>query len=106
MTVQIAIGRSSGKSASLKSGLQIMDAAPYWSETITASGSSQATTNAAPDRGEYSLVWDVWNGGDAAVWLTFGATPTAAAGTTWLVPAGQGRAFLAKPGQKAAVVNA
>lgn len=106
MTVQIALGRSSGKSASLKSALQVMDSRPYWSEMITASGTSQPTTKAAPDRGEVSLVWDIQNGGSAAIWVTFAPTPVAVAGTTWLINPGMGRAFAATPGDKVAIINA
>ena len=105
MTVQIAVGRSSGKSSSLRSGLQIIDSHPGWSSVITASATSQATTKVAP-RGDVSLVWDIENGGAGAIWVTFGVDPTAAPGVTWLIPPGSGKAFGARPGDKCAVINA
>lgn len=106
MTVQIACGHSRGRARSSATGLQILHGKPSFVEYKTASGTSQPTTAAAPDLGEDVGVWDIVNAGSAAVWVTFAASPTAAAGTTWLIPAGSGRSFAATPGDKCAVINA
>lgn len=74
-------------------------------ESITPSGTSQATTG-TPPRADYSAYWTVTNNASGAVWVKFGASPTAAANADWLLPAGQTMTLMAKAGQQVAVINA
>ena len=72
---------------------------------ITPSGTSQATTGTVP-RGDYSYYWGVTNNASGAVWVKFGPTPTAAAGSDFLLTAGQTGYWQAKAGQQCAIINA
>jgi hypothetical protein len=83
----------------------VADDAVVSSETITSSGSSQATTIAATSLSGNDVFWSVTTSG-ADVWVTFGTTPTAAAGTTWLLVDGQTLWVRATAGYKCAVINA
>ena len=74
-------------------------------QSITPSGTSQATTGSTP-RGSYSGYWAVTNNSAGAVWVKFGATPTAAANSDFLVLAGQTRFWQAKAGHQVAIINA
>lgn len=106
MTVHIACGFSRGRARNSTTGLQLMDGRPVLSEYKTASETSQATTGAVPDVGNDAAIWRIANAGDGAIWVTFAASPTAAAGTTWLLPAGAVECFTAKTGDKCAVISA
>lgn len=77
-------------------------ALPRSSASITSSGTSQATTIAAAG-GDYAAI--VSAGGP--VWVAIGQAPTAAAGTTFLVPDG-GALDVGplKDGDKVAVIDA
>lgn len=76
-------------------------AIPRASEAVTSSGTSAATT-AASAAGEYIAITST---GD--VWATIAASPTAAAGTTYLIPAGDTLIFKdAAGGNKVAAIDA
>ena len=77
----------------------VLKSAPRVSAYLATSASSQADTHAALD-GEY---WDLATNGD--VWVAFGATPTAAKGTGYFMPAGTVRNFEAVAGDKVAVID-
>lgn len=100
-TVQINLCRSNARIQQQP----VVDDVPADSETITSSGTSQASTLAAStDRGNDQF-WCILAAG-GAVWVTFAADPTAAVGTTWLVPDGQPLWLRATPGNKVAVIDA
>ncbi len=85
------------------------DSAAIVSESLTSSGTSAASTGAIPARVGLSnknrgYVWRVAPLGD--VWVTFAGTPTAAAGTDYIVPSGSTAFFVGVPGDKIAVVDA
>ena len=78
------------------------DATPGLAEDITTSGTSQTLTGSAPV--DCICVVEAWGSGSA--WVTFGATPTAAVGTTHLITAPDTRTFGGiKAGWKAAVID-
>ena len=81
-----------------RTGVPIEIAEPRVSESITSSASSQQSTNTFL-AGEHVTV--TASGG--AVWVAFGANPTAAAGTTHLVTDGQTRAFFNRTTDQAKV---
>lgn len=62
-------------------GVPVFSASPRISENLD--GSSETDTTATAINGEFARIAT-----DTAVWVTFGATPTAAAGTTFYIPAG------------------
>lgn len=79
----------------------VLRSAPRTSEAITSSGTSQqASAVATVD--EY---WTIAVSG-GAVWVAFGADPTAAAGDDYLLPDGAIMSFEAAVGDKAAVIDA
>lgn len=83
----------------------VPDSDPVGGDAFTSSGSSQqGMTVATADPGA-DTYWSVTSSG-GTVWVTFGTNPTAAAGTSWLVPDGQTFWFRAVPGEKAAVIDA
>lgn len=83
--------------------MPVADSVPYAAEDLTSSGTSAASTISAPSVNSESMFWVVTALGD--VWVKFGATPTAAAGEDWLVPAGTSREFTAVAGHKIAVID-
>lgn len=105
MTVHIACGFSRGRARNSATGLQLLDGKPPLSEYKTASGESQATTGSAPDLGTDTAIWRIANAGTGAIWVTFAASPTAAAGTTWLILPGTAECFTAEPGDKCAIIS-
>ena len=106
MTVLVACGRAANRSVAFKGSLQLLETDPQFAQTFAASGTSQATTAAVPERTGSTLIWAITNAGTGAIWVTFGASPTAAAGTTWLIPANDSGYYQAKPGQRCAIINA
>lgn len=84
-----------------REGVPVLRSRPNGSETITSSASSQAGNEVAIVD-EY---WSVTSSG-GAVWVTFAASPTAAAGTTWLIPDGGSLDVQATAGDKCAVIDA
>jgi hypothetical protein len=72
------------------------------SESITSSGSSQATDIAADNQKVVARI--AVSGG--AVWVTFASAPTAAAETTFLLPDGVVEYFSVNTGDKVAVIDA
>ena len=82
------------------------DSAPLLSESVTSSGTSAASSGAVPTvtRGNPGYVWRIAPLGN--VWVTFAASPTAAAGTDYIVASGSTDYFIATPGDKVAVIDA
>ena len=82
------------------------DSKPRISEKVTSSGVSAATSGAVPTitGTNPAYVWRIAPLGD--VWVTFASSPTAAAGTDYIVPAGATEYFIATPGDKAAFLDA
>lgn len=81
----------------------VIAAQPVSAETITSSAASQQSTNSAPDVPSVCVV--TASGG--AIWVTFGANPTAVAGTSYLVTDGATREFgRLQSGWKAAIIDA
>lgn len=81
----------------------VLAATAIASEAITSSGASQQSTNSVPATPSVCVVTSA--GG--AVWVAFGANPTAAAGTAHLIPDGATREFgRLQAGWKVAVINA
>lgn len=105
-TVAVALTSVSNKASSgLNAVMPTPDAAATGSAALTSSAASQQVTTVvcpADGRQHYWLV--TASGGD--VWVTFGANPTAVAGTTWLVVDGTTRDWAATAGQMAAVIDA
>lgn len=96
-TVAITFG-----GADSRGGAPVAVAEPRASEAETSSGTSVATA-AASEAGEYIGI--TATGG--AVWATIAASPTAATGTTYLIPDGSTQFFYdAKGGNKVAVIDA
>lgn len=82
----------------------IADDVVVTSETITSSGTSQATTIAATSAVGNDTFWAVTALG-GSVWVTFDDTPVADTGVTWLVADGQTLWLRATPGNKAAAID-
>lgn len=79
---------------------------PVSKETITTSGTSQATTIATPAANGDAYVWQVTASG-GNIWVKFAASPTASAGNDWLILDGQTREFGASvAAEKVAVIDA
>jgi len=83
----------------------VADSSPIDGDTFTSSGSSQQGQAIASSNPGYDTYWAVTSAG-GNVWVTFGPNPTAAPGTSWLVPDGQTFWFRAVPGDIAAVIDA
>lgn len=95
-TINIVFARAVERTAQIIAGI------PSKAEAITTSGTSQASTNAAGNEDCCQLTV---TGGN--VWIKFGAAPTAAAGSDYLIIDGQTREFGHLPaGTKVAVINA
>ncbi len=70
-------------------------------ESITSSGTSQPTTGSA-NSGDFAHITSI--GG--AVWASFGSSPVASAGTTWIIADGETKLFgPLKDGDKAAIID-
>ena len=82
----------------------VPQAVPVSAETITSTGSSQQSSNAAPTA-DLNAFWIVTVVG-GAVWVKAGSSPTAVAGDDWLISDGQTREWKATAGDKLAVINA
>lgn len=81
---------------------QVIGGIPTNATSITTSAASQTSTNAAGNEDVCQLTV---TGGN--VWVKFGAAPTAAAGSDFLLTDGQTREFGHLPaGTKVAVINA
>jgi len=80
----------------------VLDAIPAGKETITSSGTSQATTLAAAN--EFQFFEIVATGGN--VWIKAGTAPTAAESDDRLVLDGERVHLAAKTGHKIAVIDA
>jgi len=85
--------------------LPVLDSSATHAEAITSSASSQTSTNSVPSDNAGEYVWRITASG-GAVWVTFAASPTAVAGTSWLIPDGSTQDFGATAGDKVAVINA
>ena len=84
----------------------LIDSHPLLKQAFTATATSQASTivAAAPVGNEQTLWWV--QAGDSPIWIKFAPTPTAAAGSDWLLAPAQVRAFRATVGDKIAVILA
>lgn len=104
-TVAVTLTSVSNKaSTGLNAVMPTPDAAATGSATIASSAASQqVSTVVCPDDGRqhYWIITALGN-----VWVTFGTSPTAVAGTSYLVAAGTTRDWAAKAGQMAAVIDA
>lgn len=79
----------------------VPSSSPVVKQTITSSGSSQATSISASDG-----YWVVTASG-GNVWIKAGSSPTAEAGNDWLILDGQTRDFaVSGPLEKLAVIDA
>ena len=95
-TLNIVFARAVERTAVVIAGI------PSRAEAITTSATSQASTNAAGNEDCCQLTC---TGGN--VWIKFGAAPTAAAGSDYLLLDGQTREFGHLPAlTKVAVINA
>lgn len=95
-TLNVVFGRAMDGPAQVISGVGVS------SQSITTSASSQASTVSAGNNQVCELTV---SGGN--VWVAFGASPTASAGTSFLLVDGQTRHFGHLPaGTKVAVINA
>ena len=113
MTVVAHIVSASGRGrGGTRSSLQVSDAIPLRSSsTLTASGTSQQFDVTAPNFATGEYIWLIENGGTGAIWVRFyhsseSPAPLASAGRDWLVGAGQSVVWVAKPGQRCAIINA
>lgn len=86
----------------------VEDEMPLSSELLTSGAVSVQGTKTAPSGDGKVWYWQITVDSTSAtdVWVTFGANPVAAAGTTHLVTVGSTRSFRAVPGHLAAVINA
>lgn len=88
--------------AAMGAGVPVYASIPRASEAITTSASSQATTATARS-GDFASC--TASGG--AVWISIGQSPTAAAGTHYLIPDGATKDFgPLLEGDKVAVIDA
>ncbi len=95
-TVNVRIGSVMGAGASVYAPI------PRSAEAVT-SGATSAQASGVAQQGDYLTVTSV--GG--AVWVKIGANPTAAAGSTDLIPDGGTRDFgPLKEGEKVAIIDA
>ena len=95
-TLNVVFARAVERTAQIIAGI------PSKAESITTSGTSQASTNAAGNEDCCQLTV---TGGN--VWVKFAAAPTAAAGSDYLLIDGQTREFGHLPAlTKVAVINA
>jgi len=95
-TLNVVFARAVERSAQVISGI------PNSATSITTSASSQTSSNSAGN--EHVCQLTVTGG---SVWVKFGAAPTAAAGSDFLLADGQTREFGHLPaGTKVAVINA
>lgn len=100
-TVNTVIFKSNGYSDRNRQAMQVPNSQEEHAEDFTSSATSQASTITA-DVGE---IWEVC-ALDGNIWVTFGASPTAAVGTTYLIPSGITRHFAATTnGEKIAVID-
>ena len=113
MTVVAHIVSASGRGrGGTRSSLQVTDAIPLRSSpTLTASGTSQELDITAPNFATGEYIWLIENGGTGAIWVRFyhsseSPAPLASAGRHWLVGPGQSVPWIAKPGQRCAIINA
>lgn len=102
-TLSIVLVRSNTVSRWGDGPLPVPLSVPTGAQSVTTSGSSAQSSIT----GSMALS-DVWvvtaTGGNA--WLKFGANPTAAAGSDWLILAGQTREFgVTTDGEKIAYIN-
>lgn len=104
-TVHVVLVRVSASFPNLEP-IPLPDAEEDFAQTITSGASSTASTIATPTDPTIRRVWDV-TAVDADIWVKFGTTPIAAAGSGYLIKAGQFRSFPARSGgQKIAVKDA
>lgn len=104
-TVSVVLTSVSNKASSgLNAVMPSADAAATGSATIASSGASQQVSSVVCPTDGRQHYWFITALGN--VWVTFGTSPTAAAGTTHLVTAGSTRDFAATAGQMAAVIDA
>ncbi|MGO4316707.1 hypothetical protein [Agrobacterium sp. MCAB5] len=103
-TVGIALSAISNKASSgLNAVMPVADANATASATVTSSASSQSPSVTVPSDGK-QYYWSITASGNN-VWVTFGSSPTAVAGTTWLIVDGTTCDFAASAGQKCAVID-
>jgi hypothetical protein len=79
----------------------LAQAVPALSQTITTSGTSQATDIVSRNGGVCTITASGNN-----VWAAFGPSPTAAPNTHQLILSGQTRDFALGPGKRVAVIDA
>lgn len=96
-TVNVVIGTVGGLSGSA----QAYNGSPESAENVTSSATSAATTNTAVRDGLCARVTT-----DTAVYVKTGASPTAAAGTDWYLPANGTIDLFLNTGDKVAVIDA
>lgn len=96
-TAYVSFGAAAVKDA--KTGAPIVDGNPTTTETVSTSGTSAATTNTAARDG----VAAIYCGSN--VYAISGASPTAAAGTSWFIPAGVLFHVAVKAGDKIALID-
>lgn len=82
--------------------MPVPDAVPFGKETLTSTGTT-ATGTLVGGNGLYWFI-DVLAGSGSA-WAQFGATPTAAVGSDFLLVDGEHYEFSARPDQKMAVIS-
>ena len=92
------------------SPMPVVSSVPLVDETQANPTSSQQSTGSVPTftnrDTRHGLVWEIAASG-GAIWVAFGSNPTAAAGTSFMVPDGAVRHFGAgDSGEKVAVINA
>ncbi len=104
-TVNIVLSRMWGVSM-CGTNLPVIDGNAKSAQSLTSSGTSQASTpvSADPQRGAYNIMRITSSGGN--VWAKFGSSPTAAAGSDWLLVDGVSYDFVVRPGDKVAIIDA
>jgi len=103
-TVDITLAGVDGKYAGWN--IPVINPVPVDTDLLTSSGTSQQSDFAVPTNGG-GLVWIITVTGDK-IRAKFGANPTAVAAEDggWLILDGQTREFVARPGDKVAVITA
>lgn len=76
----------------------------FYAETLTASGTSQQSSNVAPNTQFGSQCPFVHINSDEAIWIAQGANPTAVANTCRRLLAGQMIELFIEPGHKVAIL--
>ena len=110
MTVQINLVFADGFLANSQTAAQTHGTKRIAGETITPTGSSQASSVIVSSRYVSGAVWEIDNDDAGELWVRFyqsdtSPAPEASAGNDFRVKVSERRYFTAKPGETVAIIN-